>query len=111
MTSGAFATTADTAWEEVGEGIRRQILGYGPDLMLVRVDFLKGAVGALHHHRHRQVTYVAAGAFDASVDGNTKRLVAGDCFYVAEELIHGVVAVEDGTLIDVFTPARKDFLP
>jgi quercetin dioxygenase-like cupin family protein len=110
MTSGAFVAGTDVEWEEVAPGVRRQILGYGPDLMLVRVNFLKGAVGALHHHPHRQVTYVAAGAFDASVDGTTKRLVAGDCFYVAEDLVHGVVAVEDGSLIDVFTPARTDFL-
>jgi len=108
--SKAFVLTTDTTWEIVGEGVRRQVLGYGPDLMLVRVDFDKGAVGSLHQHPHRQVTYVAAGAFDASVDGNTRRLVAGDCFYVAADLIHGVVAVENGTLIDVFTPAREDFL-
>ena len=110
LTSGAFVTSATTEWETVAEGVRRQILGYGPDLMLVRVEFNKGAVGALHHHPHRQVTYVAAGVFDASVDGNTRRLSAGDCFYVSAELVHGVVAVEDGTLVDVFTPARKDFL-
>lgn len=110
MTSGAFVVGGEREWEAVAEGVRRQILGYGPDLMLVRVDFKKGAVGALHHHPHRQVTYVAAGTFDASVDGNTRRLSAGDCFYVAQDLAHGVVAVEDGTLVDVFTPAREDFL-
>ena len=110
MTSGAFVVSAGRAWEQVAEGVRRQILGYGPDLMLVRVDFQKGAVGALHHHPHRQVTYVAAGVFDASVDGNTRRLSAGDCFYISADLVHGVVAVEDGTLVDVFTPAREDFL-
>jgi hypothetical protein len=25
--------------------------------------------------------------------------------------VHGVVALEPGTLIDVFTPAREDFTP
>jgi quercetin dioxygenase-like cupin family protein len=108
--SGAFVKTSETEWESVAEGVRRQILGYGADLMLVRVEFEKGAVGALHHHPHRQVTYVAAGAFDATVDGTTHRLVAGDSFFVAADLIHGVVAVEQGTLVDVFTPAREDFL-
>ena len=110
MSTNAFVLTENTAWETVAEGVRRQILGHGADLMMVRVEFEKGAVGALHHHPHRQVTYVASGAFDASVDGSTRRLVAGDCFYVATDLVHGVVAVESGTLIDVFTPARDDFL-
>ena len=58
-----FVRSADVAWETVGEGVRRQVLG------------------------------------------------AGDCFYVAADLEHGVVAREAGTLVDVFTPAREDFLP
>jgi quercetin dioxygenase-like cupin family protein len=97
-------------WETVGDGIRRQILGYGSDLMLVRVEFAAGAVGAIHHHVHRQVTYVAKGSFEAQVDGETQRLGPGDCFFVAADRPHGVVALEEGTLIDVFTPAREDFL-
>jgi quercetin dioxygenase-like cupin family protein len=108
--TNAFIETSQTAWEEVAPGVRRQILGHGPDLMMVRVDFDRGSVGALHHHPHRQVTYVVAGSFDATVDGVTRRLSAGDCFFVTADLVHGVVAIEAGTLIDVFTPTRQDFL-
>jgi quercetin dioxygenase-like cupin family protein len=36
--------------------------------------------------------------------------VAGDCFYASADVVHGVRALEDGALIDVFTPVRKDFL-
>jgi quercetin dioxygenase-like cupin family protein len=105
-----FVSSADASWQTVAEGVRRQILGYGPDLMMVRVEFDKGAVGSLHHHPHRQVTYVVSGTFDATLDGATRRLTAGDCFHVSTDLVHGVVALEPGTLIDVFTPARDDFL-
>ena len=111
LASEAFVRTRDVPWERVADGVRRQVLGYGPDLMMVRVEFEPGAVGALHHHPHRQVTYVAAGSFEASVDGRKERLGAGDCFFVAADLVHGVVALERGTLIDVFTPAREDFVP
>ena len=111
LASEAFVCTRDVPWETVADGVRRQVLGYGPDLMMVRVEFEPGAVGALHHHLHRQVTYVAAGSFEASVDGRKERLGAGDCFFVAADLVHGVVALERGTLIDVFTPAREDFVP
>jgi quercetin dioxygenase-like cupin family protein len=108
--SAAFVTTADTTWEEVATGVRRQILGHGPDLMMVRVDFATGAVGALHHHPHRQVTYVAAGQFHVTVGETRRTLVAGDCFFARSDETHGVVALDAGTLIDVFTPAREDFL-
>ncbi len=109
-TDTTFVRGQDAEWQTVGDGVRRQILGYGPDLMMVRVDFRAGAVGALHHHRHRQVTYVATGAFEVTIDGNPQVLRSGDSFFVSADLIHGVVALEAGTLIDVFTPAREDFL-
>ena len=110
MTSAPFITTNDVPWDTIGPGLTRQILGYGPDLMLVRVEFEKGAVGVMHHHPHRQVSYVVAGAFEVTVNGETRVLRTGDCFYVAADLVHGAVALEKGTLVDVFTPAREDFL-
>jgi quercetin dioxygenase-like cupin family protein len=108
--SAAFITTAETPWDTMGPGVKRQILGHGPDLMMVRVDFEKGSVGPLHHHPHRQVTWVAAGAFEVSVGGEKRTLRTGDCFFAVADVEHGVVALEAGTLIDVFTPAREDFL-
>lgn len=77
--------------------------------MLVLVRFEKGAVGTPHHHIHRQVSYVESGSFEVTIDGNTKVLRQGDSFYVAPDLEHGVVALEDGSLLDIFTPAREEF--
>ena len=108
--SRPFVRSADTQWESVGVGVRRQILGHGPDLMVVRVDFDEGAVGALHHHPHRQATYVAAGRFEVTLGGDKQTLGPGDCFFAAADVPHAVVALERGTLIDTFTPARADFL-
>lgn len=109
LASEAFVSGAGE-WENVAEGVSRKILGYDDALMLVVVRFEKGAVGALHHHPHRQVSYVAAGQFEAEVDGVKRMLQGGDCFFVAPHLVHGVVALEPGVLVDVFTPARADFL-
>jgi quercetin dioxygenase-like cupin family protein len=105
-----FLISNDIEWEELGDGIRRQILGYDEEVMMVIVHFEKGAVGSLHHHIHRQVSYVASGKFEVTIDGNQKILKQGDCFFVAPDLIHGVIALEEGRLVDVFTPSREDFL-
>lgn len=108
--SDTFIRSATLPWTDLGGGVRRQMLGYGSDLMMVSVVFDKDAVGAMHHHPHRQVTYVAAGSFAVTVDGRREVLGAGDSFFVAADLEHGVVCLEAGTLVDVFTPAREDFL-
>lgn len=108
--SEPFVVAKETEREELGSGIVRQILGYGPDLMIVRVWFEKGAVGEVHAHRHSQSTYVESGRFEVFVDGHKKVLGAGDSFYIAPHLDHGAVCLEPGVLIDTFSPAREDFL-
>ena len=105
-----FITSGDIAWEKVDNGVERKILGHDDQVMMVCVRFEKGAIGSLHHHVHRQISYVESGRFEVTIDGNKKVLETGDCFFVAPDLIHGVVALEKGTLVDIFTPARKDFL-
>ena len=105
-----FVQAADVRWSAVAPGVRRQILGHGPDLMMVRVEFEAGAVGAVHHHPHRQATYVAAGRFEVVVGDERRVLAAGDTFFARADVPHGVTALEAGALVDVFTPARADFL-
>ena len=107
----AFISSANIEWETVDKGVERKILGYDDEVMMVCVRFEKGAVGSLHHHVHRQISYVESGRFDVTIDGKKSILEKGDCFFVAPDLVHGVVALEKGTLVDVFTPARLDFLP
>jgi quercetin dioxygenase-like cupin family protein len=107
---GPFVRSADIGWEHMAAGVRRQVLGHGSDLMLVRVEFEKGGIGAVHHHPHRQATHVLSGRFEVTVGDDTAELVAGDNFYAEANVPHGVRALEAGVLLDVFTPVREDFL-
>ena len=106
----SFVYAADMIWETVADGVQRKILGYDNEVMMVCVQFEKNAIGILHHHVHRQISYVQSGSFEVTIDGKKTILTEGDCFFVAPNLEHGVVAIEKGILVDVFTPARKDFI-
>jgi len=105
-----FVEQSAIAWEDLGGGVRRKILGYDSSLMMVVVEFKKASIGYVHKHPHRQVTYVQSGSFEVQVDGKKHVLRTGDCFFILPDLEHGVVALEDSCLVDVFTPAREDFL-
>lgn len=107
-----YFTEADTAWTELGNGIRRKIVGHTPGLMSVLVQFDEGAVGTSHEHdEHDQIAYVVAGAFEAEVDGVKRVLRVGDAFTAPRRHRHGVVALEAGsTLLDQFNPRREDYL-
>lgn len=105
-----FVFGNDVPWETVGEGVRRRILGYDEQLMLIYVEFKKGSVGPLHQHPHRQVTYIESGSFEVTIGEQKKVQRGGDCYVIPPNVVHGVVALEDSTLVDVFTPVREDIL-
>jgi len=105
-----FVSGAAAPWTEVGDGVRRKILNHDDALMMVAVEFRQDAIGAVHHHPHRQITYVADGRFEVTVGGERRVLTKGDCFFAVPDIEHGVRALAAGTLIDVFAPAREDFL-
>lgn len=100
----------DGAWTQTAPGVHRAVLASRPELMLVAFRFEANAVGAPHSHPHVQASYVAEGAFDVTIDGVTERVGVGASFIVAPNLVHGVVALEAGLLIDSFSPCRDDFL-
>lgn len=93
-----------------GAGVTRQILGYDESIMMVKVTFKKGAIGAKHSHPHVQSSYIASGKFEVSIGETTKLLQEGDGYFVPPNVIHGVVCLQDGVLVDSFTPVREDFL-
>ncbi|KKB84322.1 cupin [Devosia limi DSM 17137] len=105
-----FAQANASDWIELAPGNRRRVLIHTPELMQVEFGFDKGAVGALHSHPHIQVSYVAEGSFEVTIDGVTEVVGQGGSFIVPSGLVHGVVALEAGRLVDVFTPMRADFL-
>ncbi len=107
-----FFNNKTTPWEELGDGIRRKIIGYTDDLMAVYVQFDKGAIGTAHiHDIHDQIGFVANGSFEAEVDGKKEILKKGDAFIASKHLKHGAVSLEEGSvLLDIFSPKRDDFL-
>jgi quercetin dioxygenase-like cupin family protein len=107
----AFSPAADLMWEATGPGVRRTLVAYNDDLLLVKVEFETGAVGALHQHVHSQISYVESGEFEVTVGDEMRVLRAGDTFYAAPNVPHGVVARQAGALLDSFNPLRQDFLP
>lgn len=108
--SGLFVNEEQLTWVDVGGGVTRKILGYDSALMMVRVKFQEHSVGAMHSHPHRQVTFVEKGSFEVQIAEEKRLLRAGDSFFIPSGVEHGVVALEEGVLVDVFTPMREDFL-
>lgn len=105
-----FQVDGDIEWKDLGNGVSRQMLGHNGQIMMVKVKFESGAVGAMHRHPHIQVSYVESGVFELTIGGSVKTLRQGDGYFVPPDVLHGCLCKEAGVLIDAFTPAREDFL-
>ena len=100
----------DCAMHDLGGGNTRRVLAWNDQLMAVEVGFEKGTVGAPHTHPHTQCSYVLSGKFSYSVEDEQVELHPGDSIVVPGGLVHGTVCLEAGMLLDIFTPAREDFV-
>lgn len=96
--------------EKCGEGVERKILAYTDELMCVENHFKKGAIGALHSHPHTQITYVVSGEFEFEIAGEKKIVRAGDSMLKKDSIEHGCLCLEEGILLDIFTPMRDEFV-
>jgi quercetin dioxygenase-like cupin family protein len=108
----SYFDNAATPWTELGDGIRRKIVGHTPELMSVWVQFDLGAIGSVHaHDEHDQIAFVISGSFEAEVGGVKRILRVGDAFIAPKLTSHGVVALEaNSSLLDQFSPRREDYL-
>lgn len=101
---------ADAKLETVADGLSRRVGAHNDNLMVVEVHFEAGVTAPRHHHVHEQITYVMSGKFEFTVGDETYIVSAGDSLYKQPNIEHGATCLEAGTLLDVFTPHRADFL-
>ncbi len=92
------------------DGIESKIMGYGGTLMLVENTFKSGSYADIHDHVHEQAGYIAEGSFEFVIGGESVIFKKGDSFYIPPNVPHGCTALEDGIVVDAFSPLREDFL-
>ncbi|MBT52827.1 MAG: cupin [Mameliella sp.] len=95
---------------DAGGGLTRKVAAHNDNVMCVEVHFETGTVAARHSHPHEQITYVISGKFEFTVGDETYVIGAGDSLYKQPNIEHGATCLEAGTLLDIFTPHREDFL-
>jgi quercetin dioxygenase-like cupin family protein len=110
MIKNFYFADKDAVETVLPNGIKRRVLAHVDNLMVCEIHFKKDMVGALHTHVHEQITYIISGKFEFSVGDQKYVVSAGDTIYKQPNIIHGAICLEDGVLLDIFTPERKDFL-
>ena len=107
---GKYCKHDEAKLQDLGGGSTRRVLAWNSNLMTVEVGFETGSAGAPHTHPHVQASYVLSGRFLYTVEGESVEMGPGDSSVVPGGLVHGCQCLEKGMLLDVFTPAREDFV-
>lgn len=97
-------------WEKVELGVKRKVFSPGDSIMMMKVHFEKGAEGKMHAHHHEQLTYVLKGEFKFFIEDKEQNVKEGETIFIPSNKQHGVIALKEGILLDVFTPLRDDLL-
>ena len=100
----------DSQAKDLGGGMSRRVLAYTPKLMTAEVSLEQGSTIAVHSHPHYQNTDILSGRFRFTADGEDVEVAAGDTLAFPANVPHATLCLEAGSLLDVFTPMRDEFV-
>jgi quercetin dioxygenase-like cupin family protein len=108
------STPKHIRWDEVEREtlnplLERQYITAG-NLTLARFLLRKGAVVPMHHHRNEQLTYVVEGALKFFLEGRELVVSSGEVLCIPPDAPHGVEALQDTSVVDIFWPVREDWI-
>jgi quercetin dioxygenase-like cupin family protein len=95
--------------EQMNPLVTRQAF-HSDQMTVARLTVCKGAVVPEHHHANEQISMVIEGAFRFHLDGETQIISAGELVVIPANVPHSVEALEDSLVVDVFAPAREDWI-
>lgn len=95
------------------KGVNLDSLAVGEKSMVTKMNYVKGNYATTHQHPHEQCGYVISGKHHLIVECEPKIdviLEAGDSYAIPGNTPHSFEVIEDGEVVDVFTPQREDYL-
>ena len=82
---------------------------HGEKSSLAFWEIKAGSESPVHQHMHEQITYIAEGVFEMTIDGKVYTLRQHDTLVIPSNVPHGGKALTDCRIIDTFAPVREDY--
>ncbi len=95
--------------EQLNALIARRVI-HGEQLTVARLELRKYAVVPEHRHVNEQLSMVERGALKFRFEDREQVVRGGEALLIPPNAPHGVEALEDTVVVDVFSPAREDWI-
>lgn len=96
---------------EMFPGVARRTLNAGDRTSIHEIEIAEGGVVPMHTHPHEQIGYLVSGRVRFELGDEIRELSAGDSWIIPSEVPHEVTALEDSVALDIFSPAREEYIP
>ena len=78
--------------------------------MVTKMNYQKGDCVPAHSHPNEQSGYIISGKYRLKCEQFDEILESGDSYSIPMNVEHSIEIIEEGEVVDVFTPPRQDYL-
>lgn len=96
--------------KKIFKGISLDSLAVGEKSIVTKMNYVEGNYASPHIHPHEQSGYVISGKYLLTLNNIEYELVSGDTYAIPGNVEHSFKVIEQGEVVDVFTPIREDYL-
>lgn len=106
-----FYEVGSSGYKELLKGIYMKTLVYGERTLLSEFKLTKGAKIPVHQHPYEQTGYLISGELKFIIDNEEKVAKPGCSWSIPKDVPHAAEVLADSLVIEVFSPAREDYMP
>ena len=92
------------------KGVSFEVLAVGQKSMVTQMNYKVGDKVPLHSHPNEQSGYVISGKYRIQYLNINEILNPGDSYSIPANIEHSWEVIENGEVIDTFTPPRQDYI-
>jgi quercetin dioxygenase-like cupin family protein len=96
---------------DVVPGIQRKTLVHGPKTLMSQFRLSQGASLPDHAHPYEQTGMLISGRIRLFIDQECFEVQPGDSWCIPGDVSHRAEILEASVAVEVFSPAREDYLP
>jgi quercetin dioxygenase-like cupin family protein len=97
-------------WIDICPGIRRRTVTHGATMYQMIAELKAGSKMPEHQHPQEQIIHILSGRMRVFAKGGTHELCAGESYYLASNVPHGVETPEETRVLDTFSPPRNEYI-
>jgi quercetin dioxygenase-like cupin family protein len=106
-----FEKHSPTRYSAPLPGIRMKTLCFGERTLMTEFLLDGGSTLPRHGHPYEQTGYLVKGHIRLTIGEVEHDVVAGDSWCIPPGVEHGARIIDDSVAVEVFSPAREDYLP